>query len=149
MIQVPLEFLFSFALIILRRKYNLIYGSDANNQCLHINQIQLNLIFNTGWHSRLILQNRHQWLCFVPISIDQGVKSQLNISAFIQNTVIFIQRKCRKDKLHFSKKTPIKSPAGLRFFICPLVFGCCESSHLIFLKWRKKELLERLSKFTK
>ena len=31
---------------------------------------------------------------------------------------------------------------------CPLVFGCCELSHVIFLKLRKKKLLAKLSKFT-
>jgi hypothetical protein len=32
---------------------------------------------------------------------------------------------------------------------CPLVFGGCQLSHLIFLKLRMKELLAKLSKFTK
>ena len=32
---------------------------------------------------------------------------------------------------------------------CPLVFGCWELSHVIFLVLRKKELLAKLSKFTK
>ena len=34
---------------------------------------------------------------------------------------------------------------------CPLalVFGCCELSHVIFLKLRKKELLGKLRKFSK
>jgi hypothetical protein len=36
-----------------------------------------------------------------------------------------------------------------RGFTCPLLFGWCEYSHLIFLKLRKKELLAKLSKFTK
>ena len=31
----------------------------------------------------------------------------------------------------------------------PLVLDCCELSHVIFLKQKKKELLARLSKFTK
>ena len=34
-------------------------------------------------------------------------------------------------------------------FTCPLAFGCCELSHVIFLKLRKKELLAKVSKFTK
>ena len=29
---------------------------------------------------------------------------------------------------------------------CPLVLGCCELSHVIFLKLRKKEQLAKLSK---
>ena len=37
----------------------------------------------------------------------------------------------------------------LRCSTCPLLFGCCELSHVIFLKLRKKELLAKLSKFTK
>jgi hypothetical protein len=32
---------------------------------------------------------------------------------------------------------------------CPLVLGCWELSHVIFLMLRKKELLAKLSKFTK
>ena len=32
---------------------------------------------------------------------------------------------------------------------CPLVFDCYELSYVIFLKLRKKELFEKLSKFTK
>ena len=32
---------------------------------------------------------------------------------------------------------------------CPLVFGCWELSHVTFLMLRKKELLAKLSKFTK
>ena len=37
----------------------------------------------------------------------------------------------------------------LRCSTCPLVFGRWELSHVIFLKLRKKELLAKLSKFTK
>ena len=32
---------------------------------------------------------------------------------------------------------------------CPLVFGCWELSHVIFLKLKKKELLAKLNKLTK
>ena len=31
----------------------------------------------------------------------------------------------------------------------PLIFGCCELSHVIFLMLRTKELLAKISKFTK
>ena len=45
------------------------------------------------------------------------------------------------------------SSAGLRFTFrcstCPLVFGSWELSHVIFLMLRKKNLLGKLSKFTK
>ena len=37
----------------------------------------------------------------------------------------------------------------LRCSTCPLVFGCWVLSHVIFLMLRKKELLVKLSKFTK
>ena len=39
--------------------------------------------------------------------------------------------------------------AELRCSTRPLVFGCWKLSHVIFLKLRKKELLAKLSKFTK
>ena len=38
---------------------------------------------------------------------------------------------------------------SLRCSTCPLVFDCWELSHVIFLMLRKKELLAKLSKFTK
>ena len=37
----------------------------------------------------------------------------------------------------------------LRCSTCTLVFGCCELSHVIFLKLRKKELLAKWSKLSK
>ena len=37
----------------------------------------------------------------------------------------------------------------LRCSTCPLVFGCWELSHIIFLMLRKKELLVDIGKFTK
>ena len=37
----------------------------------------------------------------------------------------------------------------VRCSTCPLVFECCKLSYVIFLKLRKKELLAKLSKFTK
>ena len=38
---------------------------------------------------------------------------------------------------------------ALRSPTCPLVFGCWELSHVIFLMLRKKQLLAKLGKFTK
>ena len=38
---------------------------------------------------------------------------------------------------------------GHRCSKCGLVFGCWELSHVIFLMLRKKELLAKLTKFTK
>ena len=73
----------------------------------------------------------------------------------------------RKPKVNFLSLSFLKSPffkalyfvklysififvsSSLGSSTCPLVFGCCELSHVIFLKLRKKELLAKLSKFTK
>ena len=41
------------------------------------------------------------------------------------------------------------APRYVRCSICPLVFGCWELSHVIFLMLREIELLAKLSKFMK
>jgi hypothetical protein len=50
---------------------------------------------------------------------------------------------------HFSNASKINLKKIISTEVCPLVFGCCELSHVIFLNLRKKELLGKLSKFTK
>ena len=64
----------------------------------------------------------------------------LAITKITKTTISFFQ----DGKLDFARNF-----LRLRCSTCPLVFGCWELSHVIFLILRKKELVAKLRKFTK
>ena len=102
-------------------------------------------------HKALTIQTRSldQRLLAAVITIEIAFGNISNIITFsVTNPIAVFRRAFRLDILLFNQDS---YPASIYLWCstCPLVFGRCELSHVIFLKLRKKELLAKLSKFTK